>query len=114
MNFAKILDKLLAQYIVQDITKDPKQYGNEKGLSINHYLVKMIDEILKSVNKNSNTDKNSVVLTMLDWSKAFENQSHFLGIKSFIENNVRMSLILTLISLFTGRKIKVKWANFFK
>ena len=55
------------------MTKEPKQYGTEKGLSINHYLVKMIDEILKSVNKNSNTDKNSVVLTMLDWSKAFEN-----------------------------------------
>ena len=53
--------------------------------------------------------KKSVLLTMLDWSQAFERQSHKLGINSFINNNVRISLIPTLISLFQGRKISVKW-----
>ena len=69
----------------------------------------MVDKILKSVDKNTNADKNAVILTMLDWSKAFENQSHFLGIKSFIDNGVRLSLIPTLLDLFQGRKITVKW-----
>ena len=27
-------------------TRDPSQYGNEKGVSVNHYLIKMINEIL--------------------------------------------------------------------
>ena len=103
----------MAEYITKDMVKDPRQYGNEKGLSINHYLVKMVDKILKSVDKNTNADKNAVILTMLDWSKAFENQSHFLGIKSFIDNGVRMSLIPTLLDLFQGRKITVKWENCF-
>ena len=113
LNFARIADKLMASYITQDMTKDPKQYGNEKGLSINHYLVKMIDKILKSVDKNSIREKNAVILSMLDWSKAFENQDHTLGIKSLIENKVRLSLIPTLIDLFKGRKITVKWSNLY-
>ena len=50
---------------------------------------------------------------MLDWSKTFENQDHTLGIKSLIENKVRLSLIPTLIDLFKGRKITVKWSNLY-
>ena len=38
---------------------------------------------------------------MFDWSKAFDHQSHILGVQSFINNGVRPSLI--------PRKIKVKW-----
>ena len=48
---------------------------------------------------------------MLDYSQAFERQAHTLGIQSFIENNVRMSLIPTLISFFQRRKLAVKWKN---
>ena len=113
LSCAKISDKLMASYITADMTKDARQYGNEKGLSINHYLVKMVNKILKSVDKNSASEKNSVILTLLDWSQAFERQSHQIGIRSFISNNVRLSLIPTLISLFQGRKITVKWENIF-
>ena len=84
LSWAKISDKLLASYIIEDMSKDKRQYGNQKGLSINHYLIKMVNKILQSVDKNSASEKNSVVLTMLDWSRAFERQSHTLGIKSFI------------------------------
>ena len=56
-NCAKISDKLMASFITQDMTRDPKQYGNEKGLSVNHYLIKMIHKILLLVDKNSNFDK---------------------------------------------------------
>ena len=113
LSFAKVADRLMASFISQDMTKDVKQYGNEKGLSINHYLVKMIHKILQSVDENSQMDKNAIILTMLDYSQAFEIQSHNLGIQSFIANNVRMSLIPTLISFFQGRKLTVKWNNIF-
>ena len=58
LSWAKISDKLLAKYITEDMTRDERQYGNEKGLSINHYLVKMIHKILQSVDKNSANEKN--------------------------------------------------------
>ena len=69
----------------------------------------MIHKILQSVDNNSAKDKNAVILTLLDYSKAFENQSHTLGVQSFIDNNVRLSLIPTLISFFQNRKLTVKW-----
>ena len=46
---------------------------------------------------------------MIDWSQAFDRQSHQLGIKSFLRNGVRSSLIPYLIDYFRDRKTRVKW-----
>ena len=48
-------------------------------------------------------------MSMIDWSKAFDHQSHILGVQSFIENGVRPSPILILLSFFQDQKMKVKW-----
>ena len=95
------------------INRDISQFGNEKGLSTNHYLINMLNKILLSVDQNSNTKKMAVIMNMIDWSQAFERQSHFLGIKSFIKNGVRRSLIPLLINFFQERYIMVKWNSCF-
>ena len=46
---------------------------------------------------------------MIDWSQAFDRQSHKLGVQSFIENGVRPALIPIMISFFENRQMKVKW-----
>ena len=46
---------------------------------------------------------------MIDWAQAFDRQSHYLGIKSFIQNGVRPALIPVLIDFFQDRKMEVKW-----
>ena len=113
LNFAKVADKIISSYIINDMEphRDMSQYGNEKGLSINHLLVKMLHQILKSVDTNTVNEKMAVILSMVDWSKAFENQSHKLGVDSFIQNGVRGSLVPVLVSFFTDRKLQVKWQN---
>ena len=42
LNFSKIADKIVAEFLIEDMaeTRDKSQYGNEKGLSIQHYLIK--------------------------------------------------------------------------
>ena len=90
-------------------TRDISQYGNEKNMSIQHYLVKMVHKILTAVDPNSQKEAFAVVLGMIDWSQAFDRQSHFLGIKSFIDNGVRPSLIPMMINFFQGRHMVVKW-----
>ena len=50
--------------------RDKSQYGNEKGTSVNHYLIKMIHEILTSVDKNSSNEKFPVICTMIDTDRA--------------------------------------------
>ena len=108
LNLDKVFEKLVSKLIIQDMKEkiDPSQYANQKGLSINHYLIKMIDKILAAVDKN---DKVAVLATFVDWKQAFPRQCPKLGVESFLENGVRPALIPTLISYFQGRSMKVKW-----
>ena len=69
----------------------------------------MLHKILTSLDVNSESKSIAVLLQMVDWSQAFDRQSHKLGIKSFIENGVRPSLIPILISFFQNREMTVKW-----
>ena len=110
-NLSKIYEALLADSIISDMTPhvDPSQYGNEKGLSIQHYLVKMVHKILTILDRNNQEEKYAVLSQLVDWSKAFDRQDPKLGIQSFIQNGVRPTLIPLLISYFQQRKMIVKW-----
>ena len=109
-NFSKITEKILGDLMLSAMQKnrDLSQYGNEKGISVNHYLIKMIDEILKSLATNTVYEKFAVFCTMVDWKQAFDRQCPKLGIKSFIGNGVRKSLIPLLIKYFQNWKMIVK------
>ena len=107
----KIMEKLITQIMLTHMKPklDPSQYGNEKGTSIEHYLIKLIHRILTALDNNSKRDIFAVVASLIDWSSAFPRQCPKLGIQSFIENGVRPSLIPILINFFQGRQMKVKW-----
>ena len=110
-NISKIYEALLADFIVEDMnpSMDPSQYGNVKGLSIQHYLVKMVHKILTILDTNNSEEKYAVISQLIDWSKAFDRQDPKLGIQSFIKNGVRPTIIPVLISFFQNRKMIVKW-----
>ena len=110
-NLSKIYEALLADYLISDMCPniDPSQFGNEKGLSIQHYLVKMINKILTILDTNNDHEKYAVVAQLVDWSKAFDRQDPKIGIESFIQNGVRPTLIPVLISYLQDRKMTVKW-----
>ena len=114
-NFSKIMDNILSEFLVEDMsaTRDKSQYGNEKGLSVQHYLIKMLHQILVSLDTNNQSESFAVILNMIDWSQAFDRMDHKLGVQSFIDNGVRPSLIPTLISFFQDRSMVVKWKGCF-
>ena len=89
--------------------QDKSQYGNQKGMSVQHYLVKMINKILTALDKNSAKEAFAVIANLVDWRQAFDRQDPKLAIKSFITNGVRHSLIPVLINYFQNRKMHVKW-----
>ena len=47
LNMDKIAETVISRMMISDMRKklDPSQFANQKGLSIQHYLVKMIDNI---------------------------------------------------------------------
>ena len=110
-NLSKIYESLLSDSIINDISAqiDDAQYGNEKGLSTTHYLIKMVHKILTTVDRNSSGEKYAVIAQLVDWSKAFDRQDAKLGIDSFIRCGVRASLIPTLVSFFQQRRMTIKW-----
>ena len=54
LNCGRIMETLIAELIISDMEAvlDPSQFGNRKGRSINHYLIKMINRILTVLDNN--------------------------------------------------------------
>ena len=111
LNLDKIAEKIISKMMISDMKDkiDPSQFANQKGLGIQHYLVKMIDKVLKSVDKNSKGESLAVLATLVDWRQAFPRQCPKLGVESFIKNGVRPALIPLLINYFQSRRMQVKW-----
>ena len=111
LNFSKIYEKFIAEALVSDMapTSDPSQYGNEQGISTQHYLIKMINHILTCLDKSDKKEVNAVIAQLIDWNQAFDRQCPKLGVQSFIKNGVRKSLIPVLINYFQDRRMTVKW-----
>ena len=111
LNFDKIMEKLLSELIISDMSSsvDPSQYGNQRGVSIQHYLINMIHCILTALDNNSRKDIFAVIANLIDWNNAFPRQCPKLGIESFMANGVRPALIPVLINYFQNREMTVKW-----
>ena len=88
---------------------DPSQYGNQKGISIQHYLIDMIHRILTTLDNNSRKETFAVIASLIDWNNAFARQCPKLGIESFMKNGVRPALIPVLVNYFQNREMTVKW-----
>ena len=99
-DLSKLYKALLSETIIDDLkpSVDPSQYGNAKGVSITHYLVKMINKILSILDSNNQQDKNAVVAQLIDWNKAFDRQDPRLAVEALIRNELRSSLVPILIS----------------
>ena len=54
MNLNKILEKVTCKMVVSDMKKniDPAQFGNKKGVSIQHYLIKLLDRVISALDRN--------------------------------------------------------------
>ena len=76
INLDKIAEKIISKMMIEDMRKhiDPSQYANQKGVSINHYLINIIDKILKTVDRNSKKECVAVLATLVDWRQAFPRQ----------------------------------------
>ena len=65
LQFDKVAEKIIAEWIISDLktTRDKSQYGNEKGLSVNHYLINLIHEIVTNLDKQSRGETFAAIAT---------------------------------------------------
>ena len=111
LTFNKVAEKMVAELIISDMAKqlDSSQYANQKGLSLQHYLIKMIDKILSDTDNNSRGEITAVLATLYDWKEAFPRQCPKLGVEAFMKCGMRNSLIPLIINYLQDRSMKVKW-----
>ena len=69
----------------------------------------MIHIILTAVDDNTEKEAKAVIVQLIDWKGAFDRQCHQLGVRAFLDNGARKTLIPILISYFQNRQMAVKW-----
>ena len=111
LTFNKVAEKMIAELMISDIKEklDPSQYANQKGVSLQHYLIKMIHVILSDTDNSQKGEANAVIASLIDWKEALPRQCPKLGIQSFMKCGVRSSLIPVLVNYLQDRTMKVKW-----
>ena len=60
---------MVAELMIADMMKtlDPSQYANQKGVSLQHYLIRMINQILYDTDNSAKGEVNAVIATLYDW-----------------------------------------------
>ena len=94
-------------------TRDPSQFCNQKGVGIQHYLIQLIDRILTALDTNNQHEAYGIIVQLIDNSQAFDRQCPKMAVESFVNNNVRNSLIPVLVNYFQDRRMSIKWKNSF-
>ena len=112
-----IIGKIIEKVMMSELEKDVKgkldldQYGNTKGSSTTHYLVKLTDEAYKSTDIGEAT-----TAVTIDYSKAFDFVDHSILIEKLVLLGVRAEVINLIISFLSDRshntKIKGKLSKF--
>ena len=98
----KIIEKMILSEIekdTKDSLNDPTQFGNAKGSSTTHYLIKLTNKAFKSTDKGLAT-----TAITIDYSKAFDLVDHTTLIKKLLELGVRGKVIKLITSFLTNRK----------
>ena len=104
--FGKIFEKFLADWTLEDFSPhiDLKQYGNMPKSSTTHYLVDLVDTVLKGIDKPGCYGS----LCAIDFTKAFDRINHNVAIRKLIEIGVRKSIIPIICDFLTNRTQTVK------
>ena len=84
---------------------DPDQMGGMPGCSIEHYIIKTVDFILKSMDADPNT---AVVAVPVDYSKTFNRMLHSDILCSLIALNVPSFAVKLIKSYLTSRTMCVR------
>ena len=96
----KILEKIIAKELSKQTQSklDTCQFGNTKGSSAVHYLIKLTDKAYASAEQG-----NATTAVTIDYSKAFDYIDHTILIKKLIKLGVSAKIVNLSISFLTNR-----------
>ena len=104
--FSKILEQFVVPLMTADIRSqiDKRQYGNVKGASTSHYLIRLLHSLLTELNK---PDK-LFSTVMYDFKKGFDLIDHTILMKKIIAMGLRSSYAIWLAAFLQNRRQRVR------
>ena len=104
--FSKVLEQFVVPLILFDIKPsiDPRQYGNVKGSSTAHYLIRLMYNLLSELDK---PDK-LFSLIMYDFKKGFDLIDHTTVIQRLLDMGLRPAYANWLCSFLQDRQQRVR------
>ena len=102
-------EHFVVQWIISDIQEnlDPNQFGNRKGVSTSHYLVKLVDHLAA----HADLPKSYSSLVVTDFTKAFDLTDHNIVIRDLLQLGTRPSVISWVCNFLSERSQCVKYKN---
>ena len=104
-HFSKITENFISRLLISSI--DPPQCGNRKGNATAHYLIDVLNAILR------NADKPKTVSTLLaaDFSKAFDRIKHNIAVTKMLEMNAPPVVVAWICSFLSDREQCVRYMS---
>ena len=102
-----LCESFVTEWAYKDISQniDPQQFGNVKSASTTHCLVNLLHYIYSELEKR----KTSVLITLIDFSKAFDLVDHTTVIKKALNCGVRECLVPWIADFLTNRRQAVRY-----
>ena len=102
----RLLIKWIWKYLAPHIGLD--QLGGLPGCSIVHYIIRMIDFILRNID-DSSKDQKAVIAATVDFSKAFNRMSHNKIITILSDLNIPTCALRIIISYLSNRSLCIRY-----
>ena len=101
---SKIYESFVLMWARGEVMPKSNQYGGEPGCGTTHLLVQAMDNIPRALEDN----RSAVVLTSVDFSKAFNRLEHGSCLQAFAKKGLSTQIIKLLAGFMCGRTMTVK------
>ena len=104
--FSKVLEQFIVPLIMADISPalDIHQYGNIKGASTAHYLIRLIHNMLNDLEEPGKLFS----MAMIDFKKGFDLVDHTILIRKMVEMGLRAAYTKWVSSFLLNRQQRVR------
>ena len=101
---SKLYESILLGWCREEVRPKRNQYGGEPGASAAHLLIEVLSDITTGLEDN----RAGVVLSTIDFSKAFNRLDHAKCLRSFEKKGASTQIIALLAAFLSGRTMTVR------
>ena len=102
--FSKVFESIVLAWAREEVVPKANQFGGEPKCGTEHFMVESLHYITSALEDN----RNGVVVSSVDFSKAFNRLDHLACLKSFQKLGASTEIIQLLACFLMGRTMTVK------